>query len=129
MLWFGHSEVNVTRRFLRLLDVQLLQGTLHADITRAKACDFCSDIFVHNISVFQLAIDFRLQAQPSNFRFLDILLLSIIPPGKIFLHPHIQADKEVASTHLLNFEFGHAMAAVAPGDRNRGEAVAAHDGL
>jgi hypothetical protein len=29
MLWFGHSEVNVTRRFLRLLDVQLLQGTLH----------------------------------------------------------------------------------------------------
>lgn len=54
---------------------------------------------------------------------------SIIPPGKIFFQPDVEADEEVAGSHFVDFQFGHAGSAVVPGDGNNGVGIAADDGF
>jgi hypothetical protein len=55
--------------------------------------------------------------------------LPIVPARKVFLQPDIKDDEEVAAAHFFDFELGQAGAAVAPGDGDDGEAVAADDGF
>lgn len=55
--------------------------------------------------------------------------LLIISPAEIPLQPDIEADEEIATPHLLNPELSDPVAAVAPSDGDRGEGVAAYDGL
>jgi len=56
-------------------------------------------------------------------------VFTIVAPREIFFEPDVEADEEVAAAHFFDLEFGDPVAAVAPGDRDGGEAVSAHDGL
>ena len=69
----------------------------------------------HNVLIFWLL--FSVSAFP------------IIPTRKILFKPNIEADEEISAAHFLDFEFCDAMAAVPPGDRDRGERKSAHDGF
>ena len=53
----------------------------------------------------------------------------IITSRKVPLQPDVEADEEVATPHFLVLQLGHSVPAVAPSDGNRGERVAANDGL
>jgi len=55
--------------------------------------------------------------------------LFVIASREIFLQPDVEDDEEVAAAHFADLEFGHARTAVAPGDGNDGETVAADDGF
>ena len=57
------------------------------------------------------------------------LFPNVIPSGEIFFQPNVEADEEIATAHFLDFEFGDAGAAVAPGDGDGGETEAANDGF
>ena len=53
----------------------------------------------------------------------------IISPTEIFFQPNIQADKEVAASHFLDFQFGGSGSTVAPGDGHGGPRKSPNNGL
>jgi hypothetical protein len=53
----------------------------------------------------------------------------VVAAGEVFFEPDVEDDEEVAGAHFLDFEFGEAGAAVAPGDGDGGEGVAADEGF
>src|SRR6266567_8968894 len=55
--------------------------------------------------------------------------LPVVPTTEIFLQPQVEADEQVAAAHFLDFQFGYASSAVAPGNRHDGPGIAANDGL
>src|SRR4051812_42683149 len=55
--------------------------------------------------------------------------LTVIATAEVGLQPYVQHDEEVAAAHLAHRQLALARHAVAPGDRDHGETVAAHDCL
>lgn len=55
--------------------------------------------------------------------------LPVVAAGEVFFHPDVEDDEEVAAAHFFDFEFGDAVAAVAPGDGDDRKIVAADDGF
>ena len=55
--------------------------------------------------------------------------LLVVAAGEIFFEPHVEDDEEVAAAHFFDFEFGNAVAAVAPGDGYDSKVIAADDGF
>ena len=53
----------------------------------------------------------------------------VVALGEVFLQPNIQDNEEVTAAHLADFQFGHASAAVAPGDGDNRKIVAPYDGF
>ena len=51
----------------------------------------------------------------------------IVPPAEIFLEPEVEDDKEVATSHFSNLQFGDTVATITPGDGNDRKGVAAND--
>lgn len=55
--------------------------------------------------------------------------LFVIATGEVFFEPDVEDDEEVTAAHFFDFEFGDAVAAVAPRDGNDGKVVTADDGF
>ena len=55
--------------------------------------------------------------------------LPVVAGAEVLLEPHVEDDEEVAASHLLDLQLRLAGPPVAPGDRDDGPAVAAHDRL
>ena len=56
-------------------------------------------------------------------------VFAVVAPREIFFEPDVEADEEVAAAHFFDLELGGPVAAVAPGDRDDGKTVSAHDGF
>lgn len=56
----------------------------------------------------------------------NLNLFAVISLREVLFEPYIQADKEVAAAHFLDFQLGLARAPVAPGDRNSGPGIASY---
>src|SRR5690606_25164648 len=66
---------------------------------------------------------------PHGVRGANALLPPVVAPAEVFLEPDVRADEEIAAAHLLDFELGYTVLAVAPGDRGDGEGVPADNRL
>jgi len=62
-------------------------------------------------------------------RFASRFGLLVISLAEIFFQPQIEADEQVTAAHFLDFELGHASAAVTPGNRHHRPGISANDGL
>ena len=53
----------------------------------------------------------------------------VIAAAEILFQEDVHADEKVAAAHFLDFQFGFAAAAIAPGNGDDGPGIATHDGL
>src|ERR1017187_493582 len=60
------------------------------------------------------------------------LLFRLLPPQviaarKVTLEPHVEHDEQVAASHLLDLQLGHARLAIGPRNRQHRVGIPAHD--